>query len=132
MAPKVSILPQVGFLFILCLWTAMAEPKSEHTKYKDPKQPLNIRIRDLMNRMTLAEKIGQMIQIEKANATHEKLRDYAFGSILSTGGSVPRNEASARGLGQHGESVSARFALKPPWNSHDLCNRCSARTQQCL
>ncbi|CAL5428429.1 unnamed protein product [Camellia sinensis] len=89
MAPKVSILPQVGFLFILCLWTAMAEPKSEHTKYKDPKQPLNIRIRDLMNRMTLAEKIGQMIQIEKANATHENLRDYAFGSILSAGGSVP-------------------------------------------
>ncbi|CAL5354129.1 unnamed protein product [Camellia sinensis] len=95
MAPKVSILPQVGFLFILCLWTAMAEPKSEYTKYKDPKQPLNIRIRDLMNRMTLAEKIGQMIQIEKANATHENLRDYAFGSILSGGGSVPRNEASA-------------------------------------
>ncbi|KAL7202877.1 hypothetical protein ACSBR1_034353 [Camellia fascicularis] len=95
MAPKVSILPQVGFLFILCLWTAMAEPKSEYTKYKDPKQPLNIRIHDLMNRMTLAEKIGQMIQIEKANATHENLRDYAFGSILSAGGSVPRNEASA-------------------------------------
>lgn len=39
---------------------------AEYLKYKDPKQPLGARIRDLMSRMTLEEKIGQMVQIERS------------------------------------------------------------------
>ncbi|GMP91820.1 hypothetical protein CsSME_00042332 [Camellia sinensis var. sinensis] len=37
-------------------------------KYKDPKQPINIRMKDLMSRMTLAEKIAQMTQIDRARS----------------------------------------------------------------
>ncbi|CAL5354135.1 unnamed protein product [Camellia sinensis] len=93
MIPKVSFVPQLGLLVLLCVWTAMAEP--EYMKYKDPKQPINIRIRDLMNRMTLPEKIGQMMQLERVNATPEIMRDYSIGSLLSGGGSIPRPQATA-------------------------------------
>lgn len=62
--------------------------------YKDPKQPLNRRIKDLMGRMTLEEKIGQMTQLDRANATAEVMRDFSLGSVLSGGGSVPREQAS--------------------------------------
>jgi hypothetical protein len=49
-------------------------------KYKDPKQPLNTRIDDLLRRMTLAEKIGQMSQIERENATADVMRKYFIGT----------------------------------------------------
>ncbi|XP_042424360.1 beta-glucosidase BoGH3B-like [Zingiber officinale] len=70
---------------------------AEYMKYKDPKQPLNVRIRDLLGRMTLAEKIGQMSQIERENATANPgaLKTYFIGSVLSGGGSVPSPQASA-------------------------------------
>ncbi|KAI9071784.1 hypothetical protein K1719_046248 [Acacia pycnantha] len=56
-----------GLLLLHCCF-AMAE--TEYAKYRDPKQPLNVRIRDLMNSMTLEEKIGQMTQIERVNASY--------------------------------------------------------------
>ncbi|RLM80842.1 beta-glucosidase BoGH3B-like [Panicum miliaceum] len=63
-------------------------------KYKDPSQPLNTRIDDLLRRMTLAEKIGQMSQIERENATADVMRHYFIGSVLSGGGSVPSPKAA--------------------------------------
>nr|CAB3472603.1 unnamed protein product [Digitaria exilis] len=64
-------------------------------RYKDPRQPLNRRIDDLLARMTLAEKIGQMSQIERENATADVVRGYFVGSVLSGGGSVPAPNATA-------------------------------------
>ncbi|KAL8227119.1 hypothetical protein R6Q57_016951 [Mikania cordata] len=76
-------------IMMCCYWAA-----SESLKYKDPKQPINIRIKDLLNRMTLAEKIGQMTQIERSVASADVMQKYFIGSILSGGGSVPAKEAS--------------------------------------
>ncbi|GAB4857213.1 hypothetical protein Ancab_015121 [Ancistrocladus abbreviatus] len=81
----------VGIL-LFCCWTSMA--KEEYLKYKDPKQPLGARIRDLMGRMTLEEKIGQMTQIDRSVASHEIMKKYMIGSVLSGGGSVPAQKAS--------------------------------------
>ncbi|TVU31471.1 hypothetical protein EJB05_23157, partial [Eragrostis curvula] len=61
--------------------------------YKDPKQPLNTRINDLLRRMTLAEKIGQMSQIERVNATPDVVNKYFIGSVESGGGSPPSAKA---------------------------------------
>ncbi|XVF47056.1 hypothetical protein PTKIN_Ptkin03bG0078500 [Pterospermum kingtungense] len=83
----------VGFL-LCCLLAITVEAGNEHMKYKDPSQPLNKRIQDLMQRMTLAEKIGQMVQLDRAKATPEIMRDYGIGSILSGGGSVPHPKAT--------------------------------------
>ncbi|XP_042043493.1 beta-glucosidase BoGH3B-like [Salvia splendens] len=80
------------FLVFLCLWAAVSE--AEYLKYKDPKQPLNTRIKDLMQRMTLEEKIGQMTQIERKVASPDVMKQYFIGSVLSGGGSVPKPKAS--------------------------------------
>jgi hypothetical protein len=59
---------------------AAAAAGADYAKYKDPKQPLNRRIGDLLARMTLDEKIGQMSQIERENATADVVRDYFIGT----------------------------------------------------
>ena len=69
---------------------------TEYAVYKDPKRPLGARIRDLMKRMTIEEKIGQMVQIERANATAEVVNKFYIGSVLSGGGSVPAPQATSR------------------------------------
>ncbi|KAF8009350.1 hypothetical protein BT93_J0370 [Corymbia citriodora subsp. variegata] len=86
--------PFEALLLLLCFWAASVTG-SEYMKYKDPKQPVNVRIKDLMKRMTLAEKIGQMTQIERANASADVMKNYLIGSVLSGGGSVPATNASA-------------------------------------
>ncbi|XP_022951713.1 uncharacterized protein LOC111454423 isoform X1 [Cucurbita moschata] len=68
----------------------------EHLKYKDPTQPLNVRINDLLGRMTVEEKIGQMVQIERVNASADVMKNYFIGSVLSGGGSAPSKEATAK------------------------------------
>lgn len=64
---------------ILCIWccTTIADPDA--MIYKDPKQPLNRRIKDLIDRMTLQEKIGQMTQIDRSVATPDVMRNYFIG-----------------------------------------------------
>lgn len=42
---------------------AVADPQSDVAAYLNPNMPVNFRVEDLLHRMTLAEKIGQMDQI---------------------------------------------------------------------
>ncbi|KAL3676467.1 hypothetical protein R1sor_026415 [Riccia sorocarpa] len=44
--------------------------------YKDPTQDVETRVQDLLKRMTLAEKIGQMTQIERLVANYSVIKDY--------------------------------------------------------
>ncbi|XP_059646502.1 uncharacterized protein LOC132293167 [Cornus florida] len=81
-------------ILVMCWWATVAEAQ-EYMKYKDPKQPLNVRIKDLMSRMTLEEKIGQMVQIDRTNITADIMKKYFIGSLLSGPGSVPAKQASA-------------------------------------
>ncbi|XP_058196222.1 uncharacterized protein LOC131312476 [Rhododendron vialii] len=82
----------MGFV-ALCLSVAATE--AQDMKYKDPNLALNVRIKDLMDRMTLEEKIGQMTQIERSVASADVMKKYFIGSVLSGGGSVPAPKASA-------------------------------------
>uniref|UniRef100_A0A5B6YWX8 Beta-glucosidase n=1 Tax=Davidia involucrata TaxID=16924 RepID=A0A5B6YWX8_DAVIN len=61
--------------------------------YKNPNEPIEARIKDLLSRMTLKEKIGQMTQIERRVATPSAITDLSIGSILSAGGSGPFENA---------------------------------------
>jgi len=54
---------------------------------KDP--ILEAKISDFLKRMSLEEKIGQMIQPEIRHLTPQDVRDYHIGSVLNGGGSVP-------------------------------------------
>lgn len=47
--------------------------------YKDPNAPIEARVEDLLSRMTLKEKIGQMTQIERQVATPSVIKDLGIG-----------------------------------------------------
>ncbi|MFF0306255.1 glycoside hydrolase family 3 N-terminal domain-containing protein [Streptosporangium sp. NPDC004379] len=57
--------------------------------YRDPSLPVATRVADLLSRMTLDEKIGQMTQAERASVTAADITAYRLGSLLSGGGSAP-------------------------------------------
>nr|APU53952.1 GH3 beta-glucosidase [Solanum torvum] len=82
-----------GFV-LLCLWAVVAE--AEYMKYKDPKQPMGARIEDLMKRMTLEEKIGQMSQIDARFALpNNTMKKHFIGSVLMLPGNLSDPKASA-------------------------------------
>jgi beta-glucosidase len=59
--------------------------------YRDRRLPVRKRVSDLLGRMTLAEKIGQMTQAERAAVADvpAQVTEQHLGSLLSGGGSVP-------------------------------------------
>jgi beta-glucosidase len=59
--------------------------------YENPRLPVQQRVADLLSRMTLEEKVGQMTQTERlqVDADATPITTYGLGSILSGGGSVP-------------------------------------------
>jgi beta-glucosidase len=64
-------------------------PPVDKTVYMDPSKPVDVRVKALMDQMTLDEKIGQMTQAERASSTADDVKNYSLGSILSGGGSLP-------------------------------------------
>nr|GEY14369.1 glycoside hydrolase family 3 C-terminal domain-containing protein [Tanacetum cinerariifolium] len=87
-----KLLQCVFTFLVICCWATTAE--SNGMRYKDPKQPVEVRITDLMNRMTLEEKIGQMTQIDRYVATPEVMQKFFIGSVLTGGASPPAKETS--------------------------------------
>ncbi|KAH9323763.1 hypothetical protein KI387_018402, partial [Taxus chinensis] len=83
---------QVQVILLLCF--AFVWVEAEYVQYKDPSQPVIARAEDLLRRMTLEEKIGQMTQIERTVASADVMKQYYIGSVLSGGGSVPAPKAS--------------------------------------
>ncbi|XP_031505420.1 uncharacterized protein LOC116267693 [Nymphaea colorata] len=81
---------------ILLLLGCMSIGEASYASYKDPRKPLNVRIRDLMSRMTLAEKIGQMAQIDRVLSTPDVVKSYFIGSLVSAPGASPRPQATAQ------------------------------------
>src|SRR5260221_14650406 len=61
----------------------------EDLTYKNPESALEERTQNLLNQMTLAEKIGQMTQVEKNSITPAEVSEYFIGSVLSGGGGNP-------------------------------------------
>ena len=90
--------------------------------YLDPRLPVSARVSDLLGRMTLAEKIGQMVQIEQSNVTdttsactsqggfnvpNPACEQKVFvndnvGSILAGGSDVPVDTTGKGGVGNTG------------------------------
>ncbi|OMP05934.1 hypothetical protein CCACVL1_01787, partial [Corchorus capsularis] len=89
----------VGILFLMCWHASKSEAaerctastrsldlKHSANKYKDPEQPVEVRVEDLLGKMSLEEKIGQMAQLERQDLTADIVKNYFIGSILSGGG----------------------------------------------
>lgn len=52
-----------------------------YMKYKDQNQPVEVRVEDLLSRMNLEEKIGQMTQIDLTVASFDVMKNYSIGKI---------------------------------------------------
>lgn len=62
-------------------------PAVDISRFRD--ENVEQRIDALLSRMTLEEKVGQIIQADNTTVTPEDVRDYNLGSILSGGNSAP-------------------------------------------
>src|SRR5258708_38790847 len=63
--------------------------------YKDTARAAEDRAQNLLDQMTLAEKIGQMTQVEKNSITPAEVSEYFIGSVLSGGGGNPAPNSPA-------------------------------------
>jgi beta-glucosidase len=83
--------------------------------YTDPSQPVEGRVEDLLKRMTLDEKIGQMTQVEKGSIKPGDITKYYIGSILSGGGGSPENNTPQGWYemveGYQNEALKTRLAI---------------------
>lgn len=93
MGKVILMIPLIGLLLCFFFWSAKAQV--DYVKYKDRKQPIDVRIKDLMGWMTLEEKVGQMVQIDRTVATVDIMKTFSIGSLLSGGGSTPLPNARA-------------------------------------
>jgi len=65
-------------------WVKATTTSTEGTfVYKDPEQPIALRVKDLLSRMTLEEKIGQMTQIEREVSNSSVIQRYHIGKLQS-------------------------------------------------
>ncbi|GAA1039081.1 glycoside hydrolase family 3 N-terminal domain-containing protein [Virgisporangium ochraceum] len=69
--------------------TSAAPADAAALPYQDPTLPVAQRVGDLLARMSLDDKLGQMTQAERAVVTPADLTQYRIGSVLSGGGSAP-------------------------------------------
>lgn len=90
-------------------------PVGKNALYKKADAPIADRVEDLLKRMTLEEKIGQMTQLEKGSAPIGTVRDLALGSVLSGGGGSPASN-TAKGWADmvdsfQDEALATRLAI---------------------
>lgn len=70
------------------IWPSLKLPVEQQTSTEQ-------RITELLNKMTLEQKVAQMIQPEIRDITVEDMRKYGFGSYLNGGGAFPNNDKYA-------------------------------------
>lgn len=61
--------------------------------YLNPDIPISQRVDDLVSRMTMAEKIGQMTLVQNYSVTSQDIADLSLGALLSGGGGYPRDNS---------------------------------------
>src|SRR5690606_13738134 len=72
-------------------WGLVGVPPAaaDHLPYHDPALPVATRVADLLSRMSLDDKLGQMTQAERGAVSPSDITTYRLGSVLSDGGSAP-------------------------------------------
>lgn len=77
------------------------------TGFQNPTMPVAARADDLLGRMTTAEKIAQMTQVEKNSIRPQDVAALGIGSILSGGGGNPTPNTPAAWAGMVGDYLDA-------------------------
>jgi beta-glucosidase len=106
-------------LLAACSPTVSATPVSSPTPgpaaYLDASQPVNVRVADLISRMTLDEKIGQMTQVSNQSVMTGDINRYFLGSVLSGGGGIPEDNSLSNWIDMvkayQAEALTTRLAI---------------------
>lgn len=85
----VAILVLVLGIIGVFLAAPPVSPERPSSQYMDPEAAIRDRVEDLLVRMTLAEKIGQMTLVEKNSIKDKDITDKFIGGLLSGGGGYP-------------------------------------------
>jgi beta-glucosidase len=85
--PAVLTTAALAGLILCCL--APSAAFAQTPPYKDPSLPVATRVNDLLSRMSLDEKLGQMTQAERNAVSGAQITQFRLGSLLSGGGSAP-------------------------------------------
>jgi beta-glucosidase len=83
--------------FLLTMMTPAIAQDDADAPYKDASLPVEERVDDLLARMTLEEKIGQMTLVEKNSINEDDITDLFIGGLLSGGGGYPQGDNSPEG-----------------------------------
>lgn len=75
----------LGFSLLIASFAAIAQEPA----YLDAELDVETRVEDLLGRMTLEEKIGQMTLVENKSITPQSLTRFFVGGVLSGGGGYP-------------------------------------------
>ncbi|MBR3646600.1 MAG: beta-glucosidase, partial [Lachnospiraceae bacterium] len=111
---KVNQLVTAGCVFTLALGS-ITGCRKEDTKnsdeakgpkiYTDASKPVEDRVKDLLGRMTIEQKIAQMIMAERnvegGGAAPEDVKKYGLGAVLSGGGSAPTTGNNPEDWSEH-------------------------------
>ena len=100
--PSLSRLLQGGLLGCMLAVTGCASggggspaptpvPTPTPYPYQEASLPTEARVDDLLSRMTLREKVGQMTLVEKNSIGPDEVRDRMIGALLSGGGGFPNS-----------------------------------------
>jgi beta-glucosidase len=87
-------IPRTAAVLLAATATLLTGPQTQSAQaagepYLDPSLPVATRVEDLLSRMTVDEKIGQMTQAERGSVTNADVTNHKLGSLLSGGGSAP-------------------------------------------
>jgi beta-glucosidase len=89
--PRSLVAAAAAALAMVVVAPSAAPGVADVLPYEDPSQPVAARVADLLSRMTLEEKIGQMTQAERGAVVGDpsRITEWKLGSVLSGGGSTP-------------------------------------------
>lgn len=76
-------------LFVFLILFSSVSAQDDLLPYQNPELSIEERVADLLERMTLEEKLGQMTLIEKGSINPDAVTEYYIGAILSGGGGYP-------------------------------------------
>lgn len=103
-------------IFILLAIFSTVSAQDDLLPYQNPDLPIEERVADLLERMTIDEKIGQMTLIEKGSITPEDVAEYYVGAVLSGGGGYPTGNNTPEGWldmvsGYQDAAMSTRLSI---------------------